>query len=319
MNKNLYPPSHLSKINAWEAHKQGIFGEGIGIAVLDTGIYPHPDFHTIKPLFPKPSHYNPRSFDSLTFNELLPDSCIAAFSDFLNHKTTPYDDANHGTHICGIIASGKKDNQGRYFGIAPKSHLICAKVLDSKGNGKTYTALAAFEWICRIRHHYNIRIINISMGMPVTRPEDEFTPFMEAINELWNSGFVIVAAAGNNGPYEKSITAPGIGRNLITVGSCEDNFSGQGPTINCIKKPDLCAPGRNVYSCSNQGSGYILKSGTSMSTPMVSAAAALLLSYEPYLSNKEVKKRLLASARNLGLPWQQQGAGMLDIKRLLHL
>lgn len=304
MNRNSNPPSHLKRINAWEAHKQGIYGEGIGIAVLDTGIYPHPDFGKNRVIHNKPGgiHTQP---------------CIASFSDFLNGREHPYDDANHGTHICGIIASGKKDLQGNYYGIAPKAHLICAKVLDAKGNGKVFTTLAAFEWIRRIRHRYNIRIINISMGMPVNRPEDEFTPFMEAINELWNDGFVIVAAAGNNGPREKSITAPGIGRNFITVGSCEDNFSGQGPTINCIKKPDLCAPGKNIYSCSNQGSSYIYKSGTSMSTPMVSAAAALLLSKDPRLTNKEVKKRLLSSARNLGLPWQQQGAGMLDIASLL--
>ena len=309
MNKNLHMPSHLKKIKAWEAHRQGIYGEGIGIAVLDTGVYPHPDF-------PNSRFVNNRS--KVFQQDSQPCSCIAAFSDFINGRQQAYDDANHGTHICGIIASGRRDIYGNYYGIAPKSHLVCAKVLDAKGNGKTYTTLAAFEWIYRIRHHYNIRVINISMGMPVNKPEDEFTPFMEAIGELWNAGFVIVAAAGNNGPKEKSITAPGIGRKLITVGSCEDSFSGQGPTINCIKKPDLCAPGKNIYSCSNQGSSYIYKSGTSMSTPMVSAAAALFLSKEPHLTNKEVKKRLLASARNLGLPWQQQGAGMLDIEALLH-
>ena len=306
MNHSQTMPSHLKKINAWEAHKHGIYGEGIGVAVFDPGIYPHPDFLT-------------NTFFNHMPTKLHSSNCIAAFTDFINGKEQPYDDANHGTHICGIIASGKKDIYGNYYGIAPKAHLICAKVLDTKGNGKTFTTLAAFQWILRLRHRHNIRIISISMGMPVNRPEDEFSPFMEAIDELWDAGFVIVAAAGNNGPREKSITAPGIGRKLITVGSCEDNFSGQGPTINCIKKPDLCATGKNIYSCSNQGNSYIYKSGTSMSTPMVSAAAALLLSKEPHLTNKEVKKRLLASARNLGLPWQQQGAGMLDIKNLLNL
>ena len=294
MKKESDTPSHLTKINAWEAHHYGIYGDDIGIAVLDTGIYPHPDFF---------ANGNP----------------VKVFSDFINNKKQPYDDANHGTHICGIIISGKKDIYGNYFGIAPKAHLVCAKILDAKGNGKTTTALAALQWICGLRDLYNIRIINISMGMAANRPEDEFSPFMEAIDELWNLGFVIVAAAGNNGPGGKSITAPGIGRKLITVGSCEEYFSGQGPTVNCIKKPDLCAPGKNIYSCSNHGNSYIYKSGTSMSTPMVSAAAALLLSKEPHLTNKDVKKRLLTSAKNLGLPWQQQGAGMIDIKKLLQL
>ena len=284
----------MTSIRAWEAHKHGFYGEGIGIAVLDTGISPHPDF-------------------------FINGTRIRSFSDFVQYKAQPYDDADHGTHICGIISSGRKDSLGNYYGIAPKADLICAKVLDAKGNGKIHTSLAAFQWITHIRRLYNIRIINISMGMSVQKPEDEFSPFMEAIRELWNAGFIIIAAAGNNGPESKSITAPGISRNIITVGSCEDSFSGRGPTINCIKKPDLCAPGKNICSCSNQGSNYIYKSGTSMSTPMVSAAAALLLSKEPNLTNKEVKKRLLASARNLGLPWRQQGAGMLDIGRLLEL
>lgn len=287
-------PSYLSRIHAWDAHKNGILGEGIGIAVLDTGISPHPDF-------------------------FLQGNRIAAFADFVNGRSFPYDDANHGTHICGILASGKEVERGRYQGIAPKSHLVCAKILDGFGNGKTSTALAAFQWICKKKEKYNIRILNISMGMTVEHPKDEFSPFMEAINELWDRGIVIVAAAGNNGPGEKTITAPGIGRKLITVGSCEDGFSGQGPTINCIKKPDLCAPGRQILSCSNEGNGYLIKSGTSMSTPMVSAAAALLLSEEPWLTPKEVKWRLLSSSRNLHLSWKQQGAGMLDIKKLLRL
>ena len=306
MSMNLNVPSHLNRLNVWEAHRHGIYGDGIGIAVLDTGVYPHPDL-TAQRCIPKGTP------------DFHKQSRIAAFSDFVNGKEQPYDDANHGTHICGIIASSKRDVYGNYYGIAPGAHLVCAKVLDSLGNGKVFTTLAAFQWINRLRNVYNIRIINISMGMPVSKPQDEFTPFMTAIDELWDAGFVIVAAAGNNGPGGKSITAPGIGRKLITVGSCEDTFSGQGPTIGCIKKPDLCAPGKNIYSCSNYGGSYISKSGTSMSTPMVSAAAALLLSKEPSLSNKEVKKRLLASARNLGLPWQQQGAGMLDIKSLLNL
>lgn len=287
-------PSHLRKIGAYTAHEKGILGEGVGVAVLDTGIYPHPDFFI--------------------------DGCrIAAFFDFINGNPLPYDDGNHGTHICGIIASGGKDIYGNYIGIAPKAHLICGKILSANGNGKIPVALSAFQWIYQNRNLYNIRIVNISMGMSVEKPMDEFSPFMQGINELWDAGFVVVAAAGNNGPKSKTITAPGIGRKIITVGSCEDTFSGRGPTINCIKKPDLCAPGNQVYSCKNRGREYLYKSGTSMSTPMVAGAAALLLSVHPELTNKDVKKKLIYSAKTLKLPWQQQGAGMLDIEKLLEL
>ncbi|MCI5597513.1 MAG: S8 family peptidase [Lachnospiraceae bacterium] len=307
-------PSHLETIHAYDAHRAGILGQGIGVAVLDTGIYPHPDFFT--------------------------GECrIAAFSDFVLGQPFPYDDANHGTHICGIIASGGKDSSGRFLGIAPMSHLVVGKILDHKGNGQIASALASFQWLLKYKSVYNIRIVNISVGMPVEEPQDEFSPFMQAVNELWDSGLVVIAAAGNNGPKEKTITAPGISRKIITVGSCEvpksprfspshsqksgrndsNPYSGRGPTINCIKKPDLVAPGNDIYSCYNLRQKYIYKSGTSMSTPMVSGACALLLSKEPSLTNKEVKMRLIHSAKDLFLPWQQQGAGMLDIKRLLRI
>jgi serine protease AprX len=283
--------SHLETIHAYAAHQAGIFGQGIGIAVLDTGVYPHPDL-------------------------CLGEGRIAAFRDFVSHRPYPYDDADHGTHVCGILASEGRDSLGRYFGIAPASRIIMAKILDHRGNGKIPSALAAFQWILQMKNQYHIRIVNISVGMPVDSPTDEFSPFMTAVNELWDAGLIVVAAAGNNGPKQKTITAPGISRKIITVGSC-DLYSGRGPTVNCIKKPDITAPGNDIYSCHNQRREYISKSGTSMSTPMVSGALALLLSISPSLSNKEVKLRLLTTARDLHLPWQQQGAGMLDIQKLL--
>jgi serine protease AprX len=310
--------SHLETIHAYAAHQAHIFGQGIGIAVLDTGVYPHPDL-------------------------CLGEGRIAAFRDFVSGRPYPYDDADHGTHVCGILVSEGRDSLGRYLGIAPASRIIMAKILDHRGNGKIPSALAAFQWILQIKNQYHIRIVNISVGMPVDSPTDEFSPFMTAVNELWDAGLIVVAAAGNNGPKQKTITAPGISRKIITVGSCEEPlsfpdrawpgshfsrsyksqrsnlYSGRGPTVNCIKKPDITAPGNDIYSCHNQRREYISKSGTSMSTPMVSGALALLLSVSPSLSNKEVKLRLLTTARDLHLPWQQQGAGMLDIQKLLGL
>lgn len=309
-------PTHLKEIHAYDAHQAGILGQGIGVAVLDTGIYPHPDF-------------------LIDADQKI--SRIDAFSDFVYGRSHPYDDANHGTHICGIIASGGKDRLGRYRGVAPRAHLVVGKILDQKGNGKIPAAIASFQWVLQNRKLYNIRIINISVGMPVEHPMDEFSPFMTAVNELWDAGLVVIAAAGNKGPLQKTITAPGISRKIITVGSCENPvfptrknqiqhrfseqnpYSGRGPTINCIKKPDLTAPGNDICSCHNFRREYISKSGTSMSTPMVSGAAALLLSLHPELDNKQVKMELISSARDLHLPWQKQGAGMLDIKKLLHL
>lgn len=272
-------------------------GKGIGVAVLDTGCYPHQDI-----------------------------SKIVAFRDFVNHRTVPYDDSGHGTHICGLISSKKT-------GIAPNSHLIIGKVLDHNGNGKIPNIIDALEWIRVNRFQYNIRILNISVGTPASGPEDENSPLVHKVNQLWNDGIVVVVAAGNNGPHSMTVTMPGISRKVITVGSYDTaqdrkgnrknasdlpkHFSGRGPTVSCIMKPDLIAPGTNIYSCSNTENGYTYKSGTSMSTPIVSGAIALLLEKNPGLKNWEVKLRLHDTCRDLGLSKRQQGWGMLDIPALL--
>lgn len=83
-------------------------GKSIGVAVLDTGIYPHEDF-------------------------ILPSNRIAAFKDFVHHRPECYDDNGHGTHVCGIIAGNGRHSEGRYRGVAPEAHLIVGKVLDSSG------------------------------------------------------------------------------------------------------------------------------------------------------------------------------------------
>ena len=95
------------------------------------------------------------------------------------------------------------------------------------------------------------------------------------------------------------------------------DYSGRGPTAACILKPDIVAPGSRIVSCSNQPQKYQIKSGTSMSTPLVSGAIALLLEKYPQMTNKEVKLHLRERAVDLGLPHNQQGWGLLDVKRLL--
>ena len=166
------------------------------------------------------------------------------------------------------------------------------------------------------------------------------------MNAVWDSGIIVVVAAGNNGPGPMSISTPGISRKVITVGSSDDNvsvevfgskskdYSGRGPTPYCIKKPDIVAPGSNIISCNiNRITGrggrgqlfqtadypmmYTIKSGTSMATPVVSGAMALLLGAHPELTNKEVKLKLRDSAVDLGQRWEKQGWGLLNVRRLL--
>ena len=147
-------------------------------------------------------------------------------------------------------------------------------------------------------------------------------------NQKVPEGWVIVAA-GNEGPEARSVTTPGISRKVITVGCSDDDrevlvggnrmvdYSGRGPTAACICKPDLVAPGCSVVSCSSRADKYTIKSGTSMSTPIVSGAVALLLERFPDMSNKDVKLRLRESSVDIGLPRNQQGWGLLDVGKML--
>ena len=288
-------------INAPRAYGRGYFGEGIGVAVLDTGISLHPDF----------GHR------------------VACFSDYINGRRAPYDDNGHGTHIAGIIGGDGGASQGLYMGIAPRCHFVAIKILDRKGNGNTEHVVRAVDWLVCHKKAYQIRIVNISIGMVLQAESRERARLLQAVEYAWDNGMVVVAAAGNNGPRESSITVPRVSRKVITVGCFDDtreqigrsmlkpHYSGQGPTENCIVKPELVVPGTNVTSCSVYPGMYMKKSGTSMAVPIVSGSIALLLSKYPYLSPAEVKLRLYERALDLGMPPSKQGWGMVDIGRLL--
>lgn len=310
-------------INSKWAHDSNIYGEGIGVAVVDTGVSLHPDI-------------------------IEGGNRVIGFQDFINGRSNPYDDNGHGTHIMGIIGGNGYSSNGLYTGIAPKCNIIGVKVLNHKGNGNISDVLAGLQWIIDNRKKYNIRIVNISVGTSNTDKADEDSLLIKGVNAVWDSGIVVVVAAGNNGPEPMSISTPGISRKVITVGAYDDDiqvqlsgskgkdYSGRGPTNACIKKPDIVAPGSNIVSCNatknirmnysptifgtrrSQGSNmYVTKSGTSMATPIVSGAIALLISAEPEISNKDVKIRLKKCGKDLGYPWSKQGWGLLNVKSLL--
>ena len=279
----------------------GLDGRGIGVAVLDTGCFPHEDLE-----------YR-----------------IAGFLDLMQKRARPYDDNGHGTHVCGIIGGNGRAQGGLYCGIAPGCHLIPVKVLDRRGNGYSSDVLAGLRWIRENQERWNIRIVNISVGSFSRRNMGENSALVRGVNSAWDSGLVVVVAAGNMGPASGTITPPGISRKVITVGCSDDHkevnvmgsrmidYSGRGPTNACVCKPDIVAPGASIISCANRPGGYTSKSGTSMATPLVSGAIALLLEKHPEMSNRDVKLHLRERAVDIGLPRNQQGWGMLDIERLL--
>lgn len=297
MNKVRY------SVHSASAYQNGIRGQGIVIAIVDTGLTPHPDYR----------------------------SRIVGWYDALHGKKEPYDDNGHGSHVGGIAAGNGSLSKGMYLGIAPEADLVGVKVLNQKGNGTIADIMAGLQWILRNQERMRIRIVNISIGTNDQKAFQEDCAFVRKVNQLWDAGIVVIAAAGNQGPDPYTISAPGNSRKIITVGSYdteskgnipeEISHSGVGPTLSCIKKPDVVAPGSHIVSCCPPGNGrgyfYSKKSGTSMSTPIVSGAIALLLSKYPSMTPREVKIRLKNSSTDLHLPHERQGWGFLDIAKLI--
>ena len=269
-------------------------GKNIGVCLLDTGISDHPDFK----------------------------GRIQMFVDFISNKKTPYDDNGHGTHVAGILCGDGSASGGRYKGVAPGCRIIAVKVLDRMGNGNKEDVLRAFQWILKNYQKYRVRIVNISVGT-IYRTWCDHHLLSQGVEELWDQGLVVVAAAGNQGPKPGSITAPGSSKKVITVGSSDmligsAGVSGRGPTFECVCKPDLVAPGNRITSCL-PGGGYGIKSGTSMSTPFISGAIARMMEKDPLLTNVEIKMMLRDSTDDMGLPRNQQGWGKFNFKRFMEM
>ena len=184
--------------------------------------------------------------------------------------------------------------------------------------------LRAFSWLIKNKEKYNIRVVNISVGTTYKARTDHDV-LIEGVERLWDEGFVVVTAAGNQGPAPGSVTAPGCSRKVITVGSSDllegrGAVSGRGPTFQCVCKPDLVVPGNRIVSCAvGMPDGYGVKSGTSMSTPVVSGAVACMLEKDPFLMNVEIKMMLRESCDDLGLPRNQQGWGLFNMETFMSL
>ena len=276
-------------------------GRSCCVAVMDTGIYPHADLS---------GH-------------------IKYFHDFVNHRSGAYDDNSHGTHVAGLIAGDGSACHRSIRGMAPSCDIVALKILDKKGNGEKSVLLKACDWLEHNYIRYKIRIVNISIGSETADCSEEKNDVAIAIESLWNAGLAIVVSAGNSGPGPGTITFPGTCEKVITVGSDTVfrtpvsinsdyiSHSGEGPTKCNIPKPDILAPGFNIISCHNKYNGYTVKSGTSMSTPVVSGAIALYLEKYPHSTNDIIKNRLKATALDLGLPKNRQGAGLLNLTSFL--
>jgi serine protease AprX len=309
--------------NVFYDNNSGYTGKGIGIAILDTGIAPLDDF-------------------------TLPSNRIAAFVDIVNSREEPYDDNAHGTHVAGIAAGNGHRSDGKISGVAVESHIVAVKVLDGNGKGNTADVLAGIEWMIKNKDKYNIRVANLSIGVKesakpidgIVSIEADGDPLVKAVEIAWDAGIVVCAAAGNNGPAASSVTSPGVSKKAITVGACDDeapsdmraNFSGRGPTLDCVIKPDCLAPGADVISCLSNSpeisdkrktelrqinGGYTRMSGTSMSSPYVAGSVALLLQKCPELSPDDVKLLVKQCCLDIHQPQNRQGWGLFDLNKIM--
>lgn len=273
-------------------------GKGITICILDSGIAPHTDF----------------------------DNRIIAFHDFVEQRQGLYDDYGHGTHISGICAGSGKKSHHIYQGIAPESNLVIGKILNQRGDGRIHHLVEGIQWCMKMRQALSIRLLNISIGLMKNMDQTQLGTLLHYIDEAWNSGIVTVCAAGNNGPGSGTVTVPGTQPKVITVGSVEQGrngisfsrYSGRGPTMECVLKPEIYAPGTDITSCSSTG-GYTRKTGTSMAVPVVTGAIALLLEKEPWLTPVEVKLRLYESALALPDAGKHHTWGMLYVPDFLSI
>lgn len=271
-------------------------GFGTTIAIIDTGIAPHYDL--VKP-----------------YNRII------AFKDLINDRTEPYDDDGHGTHVAGIAAGNGYAVGSRYFlcGTAPMAQIAAIKALDETGSGTTSDILAAMQWIAENKDKYNIKVVNLSLGIGADS-QNPIDPLVIGAAALVARGVTVVTAAGNSGPDPCTVTSPGTSPLVITVGSCDDRgriaeFSGRGPTFTGLHKPDLVAPGVDIVSLDAKTcKGYLAQSGTSMSSPYVAGVAACMYSENPNLTPRQVKALLNKMLIPIsGMPRDIQGRGALFV------
>ena len=275
-------------------------GENICVAIIETGISPHLDF-------------------------TLGKNRIRKFIDFVSDKTMPYDDNGHGTFVAGVLCGSGLVSFGKYGGFAKNADIISVKALDKNGEATATTILDAIEWIYKNHKKYDIKVVCMSFG---SEPLGYNDPIMRGAEKLWNSGIVVVAAAGNSGPDYYTIKSPGISSRIITVGGFDDNrigdtynenffeiapFSSRGPAFSRIK-PDVVAPSVDIVSCGRH-SDYVTLSGTSVSAPMIAGICAIILQKYPHLKPDQVKKIILQCSRGITHNRNLEGMGYPVLKR----
>jgi serine protease AprX len=270
----------------------GDTGQGVTVAVLDTGIDNLPDFS----------------------------GRLVGGVDLTNGNNPFQDSYGHGTFVAGLIAGNGASSNRQYSGEAPGAKLVSIKVAGADGTTHLGTLISGLEWAADHQSTYGIKVLNISLGLKPGQ-STVINPLDQAVEAVWNSGIAVVASAGNAGPFNGTILSPGDDPLVITAGALDDmatasitddemnDFSSVGPTSpDGWVKPDLVTSGRSVVSLAAPGStiydnypsartgpANFVGSGTSFSAAITSGAAALVLAGNPGLTPNQLKARLLGN------------------------
>lgn len=279
-----------ARVRVEQAWATGAFGNGVIVAILDTGIdAEHPDLK----------------------NRLVPGF------DAVNGDNDPHDDNSHGTACAGIVAA-EADNGIGTLGIAPQARVMPVKVLNARGTGPLEWAAAGLVWAA----DHGARVSSMSFG------EDARSQILQdAVDYARSKGMVCVASMGNDG--EAADHWPAKCDNVLAVGATYDDdrpalFTAEGPHV------AIAAPGTRVHTTmptyelidpmfGKRDKDYTWFSGTSASGPVVAAVAALMIGQEPSTSEAEVRRRLRATADDVGdKGWDKQsGDGRVNALRAL--
>ncbi|QYC40264.1 Serine protease AprX [Nonomuraea coxensis DSM 45129] len=287
----------VPQIGAPDAWAAGYDGTGVKVAVLDTGAdLNHPDLA----------------------------GKILESQSFIPGETVQ-DGHGHGTHVASTIAGSGAASGGRYKGVAPGAELLIGKVLADEGSGPISSIIAGMDWAA----HSGAKIVSMSLGGDTGA--DGTDPMALAVNRLTaETGVLFTIAAGNSGPKATTVGSPGAADAALTVGAVDPtdaiaSFSSRGPRgVNGALKPEITAPGVKIVAARAAGTkmgtqvdaNYTSASGTSMATPHVAGAAAILAQEHPDWTPARLKSQLISTAKTTaGASVYAQGAGRADLTR----
>lgn len=286
--------SSVPQIGANIAWSRGYDGTGVSVAVLDSGIDPnHPDVA----------------------------GRIVEQVDFSGNPQGPRDGHGHGTHVAATILGTGAASDGLRKGVAPGAQLRVGKICNDGGSCALDAIIAGMEWAA----HSGSKVVNMSIGGSATDGTD---PMSQSLNQLSrDTGTLFVVAAGNNGPQSGTVSAPGVADEALTVAAVDKedamaDFSSRGPRVgDGAAKPDIAAPGVNIVAARAAGTAmgtvvdehYTTASGTSMATPHVAGAAAIVAQQHPDLTGQEIKALLMGTATDLGHDVYAQGVGRVNV------